>query len=198
MLCSTFKNNSVATLRAWWVSVFVSVCFLFSCFVSVSFIIGVCFLPGNFATVWSGLLEDAGNMIEIAIKKLKGLVPYLKSLGNISGLLKNTKVILLLSTATGNRRSRFVESILREAVTMRMLDHPNVLSLLGVSLHGARPCVILPLMKNGNLKDYLENNKSVSVHFYCEISLTDHRCTVSRMFVLLAGLGRTSDLEICS
>ena len=53
------------------------------------------------------------------------------------------------------------DEFLREAIIMKQFDHPNVLSLLGVSLYEDIPCVILPFMSNGDLKTYMRKNQKV-------------------------------------
>ena len=57
---------------------------------------------------------------------------------------------------------REIEEFLREALIMRQFDHPNVLSIFGVSVHDEKACVVLPLMSNGNLRQYLITHSSVS------------------------------------
>ena len=54
------------------------------------------------------------------------------------------------------------EAFLKEALLMRKFNHPNVLSLLGVSVHNDIPCAVLPLMSNGDLKTYMKKNSVVS------------------------------------
>ncbi len=56
-----------------------------------------------------------------------------------------------------------IEDFLHEASIMRQFDHPNVLSIYGVSVHKEKPCVLLPLMVNRDLQKYLKDN--------CEVSL---------------------------
>ena len=46
---------------------------------------------------------------------------------------------------------------------MRKLDHPIVLSLIGVPVHEDKPCVLLPLMSNGDLKAYVTSKSEVSL-----------------------------------
>ena len=58
--------------------------------------------------------------------------------------------------------NEMIEEFLQESVIMRQLDHPNVLSLFGVSVHNNKPCVILPLMVNGDLRNYLRSVGLVS------------------------------------
>ena len=38
---------------------------------------------------------------------------------------------------------------------MHNLRHPNVLSLIGVVADGDKPYVIMPLMENGDLRDFI-------------------------------------------
>ncbi len=54
-----------------------------------------------------------------------------------------------------------VEDFLSEVVVMRKFNHPNVMKLLGVTVHEDKPCIILPLMMT-DLKHYLKRHKQVS------------------------------------
>ena len=54
-----------------------------------------------------------------------------------------------------------VQDFLGEVVVMRKFNHPNVMKLLGVTVHDDKPCIILPLMKM-DLKQFLKQNKLVS------------------------------------
>ena len=44
---------------------------------------------------------------------------------------------------------------LEEAVTMMDFNHPNVLTLVAVTIEKDVPKVILPFMKNGDLRSFL-------------------------------------------
>ena len=44
---------------------------------------------------------------------------------------------------------------------MRQFNHPNILSICGISVHEDKPCVILPLMSNGDLEKYLRKHDEV-------------------------------------
>ena len=44
--------------------------------------------------------------------------------------------------------NQVTETFLQEVIIMRQFNHPNVLSLIGVSVHDNKPCVLLPLMTN--------------------------------------------------
>ena len=58
-----------------------------------------------------------------------------------------------------------VEDFLQESIIMKQFNHPNVLSLIGVSVHNDKPCIILPLMRNGDLNSYLTKHKEVGYDF---------------------------------
>lgn len=58
--------------------------------------------------------------------------------------------------------NQIIHEFLLEAMTMRKFNHPNVLRMIGVSVHDNKPCIILPLMCNGDLRKYLKANQSVS------------------------------------
>lgn len=50
--------------------------------------------------------------------------------------------------------------MLIECSKMHEFKHPNVLSLIGVCLDGgSAPFIIMPLMTNGSLLDYLKKNR---------------------------------------
>ena len=66
------------------------------------------------------------------------------------------------------------QDFLHEAAVMKKFHHPNVLSVFGVSMDGNTPCIILPLMKNGDLKDYLTHNMTVSDFLYYTIFFRHH------------------------
>ena len=57
--------------------------------------------------------------------------------------------------------NKLVEDFLQEAIILRQFNHPNILPLCGVSVHEDKPCVILPLMSNGDLDRYLKNHSEV-------------------------------------
>ena len=61
-----------------------------------------------------------------------------------------------------NLSNQVVEDFLQEAIIMRKFNHPNILALIGVSTHNNKPCVVLPSMSHGDLKNYMKRNISVS------------------------------------
>ena len=57
-----------------------------------------------------------------------------------------------------------VELFLNEALLMNDFEHPNVLSLIGVSIDLDRsPMVILPYMEHGDLRQYIQNPNRVRI-----------------------------------
>ena len=64
-----------------------------------------------------------------------------------------------------------LKSILKESVVMIKFDHPNVLSILGVSLdtdhEDGLPFIILPFMVNGDLRTYLKNKRQKATDINC-------------------------------
>ena len=58
-----------------------------------------------------------------------------------------------------------VEGFLFEATMMKQFQHPNVMSMFGISVFEKKPCVLLPLLKWGNVEEYLKKNKEVDVFF---------------------------------
>ena len=53
-----------------------------------------------------------------------------------------------------------VDNMLLEVTKMKELDHPNVMSLIGVCLDaGSRVSIIMPFMANGSLLNYLRKER---------------------------------------
>ena len=59
--------------------------------------------------------------------------------------------------------NQVTETFLQEVIIMRQFNHPNVLSLIGVSVHDNKLCALLPLMTNKDTKSFLRRNKEVSL-----------------------------------
>ncbi|XP_065911786.1 tyrosine-protein kinase receptor UFO-like isoform X3 [Dysidea avara] len=74
-----------------------------------------------------------------------------------------TTQVVALKTIKDYDSFEGLKSILRETVLMNQCDHPNVLSVLGVSLdtdnEGGLPFIVLPFMANGDLKAYLKSRR---------------------------------------
>ena len=60
---------------------------------------------------------------------------------------------------------QYDESILTEFLTeglmMKEFNHRNILSLIGLTILGSQPCVILPFMENGDLNKYLRKQTKI-------------------------------------
>ena len=63
-----------------------------------------------------------------------------------------------------------IEKFLREGVMMRGLEHRNILHLVGMCVDSdvdrgfSSPLIVLPFMKNGDLRTFLRNDQIVSLH----------------------------------
>ena len=51
------------------------------------------------------------------------------------------------------------EGLLKEVSLMLTFNHPNVMSLIGVSFDGETPLIIMPFMLKGNLLAYVRQHK---------------------------------------
>ena len=52
-----------------------------------------------------------------------------------------------------------LERLAKEVSTMLSFKHENVMSLIGVCIDGEMPLLIMPFMSNGNVLDFVRNNK---------------------------------------
>ena len=59
-------------------------------------------------------------------------------------------------------KNQVVEDFLQEMTIMKQFNHPNVLSLIVISIHNDRPCIILPLMSISDLHRHLKKHFEVS------------------------------------
>ena len=61
-------------------------------------------------------------------------------------------------TAAGTSKT---EQFIKECITAKHFNHPNVLSLIGVSYikEEAVPLMILPLMQNGDVKTFVKSKR---------------------------------------
>ena len=61
--------------------------------------------------------------------------------------------------------NQVIEAFLQEVVIMRQFNHPNILSLIGISVHNNKPCALLPLITNKDVNSFLKRNHEVSIYF---------------------------------
>ena len=66
------------------------------------------------------------------------------------------------STVQQDLDNQLVEDFLKESMIMKQLNHKNVLTMFGVSVHEDKPCVLLPLMNNGDLHNYVRKHNKVN------------------------------------
>lgn len=66
-----------------------------------------------------------------------------------------------------------VTAFLNEALIMKDFNHPNVLTLIGITLDkGEFPMVILPFMQNGSLLSYIRNENNVGLRNVDQLDCT--------------------------
>ena len=70
-----------------------------------------------------------------------------KDIWKIERKLTNTKEVkanIYKERTMVELNNEVIENFLQKVVIMRQFDHPNVLSLIGISIHNNKPCAILP------------------------------------------------------
>ncbi|KAK1224261.1 hypothetical protein PQX77_012839 [Marasmius sp. AFHP31] len=96
---------------------------------------------GGFADIWKGRLAGSGRYLCLKVLRMF----------EDNDEVKRRKIIAV----------RFwLAEFCREALLWRQLDHPNVLSFLGVNVELFAPgfCLVLPWMENGDILSYLKRN----------------------------------------
>ena len=68
---------------------------------------------------------------------------------------------ILLSFSGNSFTEKDVSDFLEEALRMRGLRHRNILTMIGLVVRENRPYVVLPFMKNGDLRSFLKNTDQV-------------------------------------
>ena len=112
-----------------------------------------CFIyAGKFGVVYKGCYTNNEQTVEVAIKTMKGCVKL--------NLFIN-RVINLYIDITSYTAEEFVA----ECNIANKFDHPNVLSLIGVSIvpKDDIPLMIMPYMHHGDVKSYLKSQRGDSV-----------------------------------
>ena len=51
------------------------------------------------------------------------------------------------------------ERLLKEVILMLTFDHPNVMSLIGLSFDREMPLIVMPFMSKGNILGYVRGNR---------------------------------------
>ena len=80
-----------------------------------------------------------------------------------------------------------VESMLAEITKMKDLNHPNVMSLIGVCFDaGPGVSIVMPFMANGSLLDYLKKERDkICVSDTSELEDVSHCCTNKLMPIII-------------
>ena len=61
----------------------------------------------------------------------------------------------------GFHTSKNIKQLVAESERMKMFDHPNVMSLIGVCVDvGRQPYIVMPFMANGSLLAYLKKERA--------------------------------------
>ena len=64
----------------------------------------------------------------------------------------------IMYTLIGFHHQERADALLDEALCMKSLEHPNVLTLIGVCI--SAPCVVMPYMANGSLLTHLRGTNN--------------------------------------
>ena len=83
---------------------------------------------------------------------------------------------------------------------MKLLDHPNVLPLIGVSVDSENfPAMVLPYMVNGDVKSYLfsQRDSEIDVDTLPEVSLDGSIYTVTPQYLAIPIFYRTLAMKCC-
>ncbi len=100
------------------------------------------------------------DKLEFLVHKVEGetLFHYKKSATETNRRPKELSVSVESDVKNGD-----MEQFVEEVSNMLLLNHPNILSVLGMSSHGGKLCLICPLMRNKDLRQYLLQNRTVSI-----------------------------------
>ena len=73
----------------------------------------------------------------------------------------NILLYMCYTTLIGFHYQERADALLDEALRMKSLDHPNVLTLIGVCMDAlSAPCVVMPYMANGSLLTHLRGTNN--------------------------------------
>ena len=107
-------------------------------------------------------------------------------------IIINMYTHIYIYTLIGFHDQQRADALLDEALCMKSLDHPNVLTLIGVCMDAlSTPCIVMPYMANGSLLAHLRRTSdNLSVNS-CEQRLvrdliytnhyTLHKCKISKV-----------------
>ena len=111
-------------------------------------------LSGEFGIVYKAQLSKGFNKPYsevVAVKTLKGVLCII-TCRIATGGWPHFRL-----TFSGFVEKALIKDLLKECTKMSTLDHPNVLTLMGVCLDGGpAPFIVMPFMFNGSLISYLK------------------------------------------
>ena len=88
----------------------------------------------------------------VAVKTCKG-THVVFSMFTHNGIYQHIRIAL---SSTSDKAK-----LLKEVTTMLSFKHPNVMFLIGLCLDGEIPLLIMPFMSNGNVLEYVKQNKDI-------------------------------------
>ena len=105
-------------------------------------------IAGKFGKVYRGQLREGDSNIEIAIKITKCLLNFYY-------------YIYFVYIFALNLDSLSETEFMEECNIAKKFDHPNVLSLLGISFtpEENKPLMVMPYMHHGDVKSYLKSKR---------------------------------------
>ncbi len=124
---------------------------------------------GEFGIVYRATLsgwKEEEDRRDVAVKTLRGGVStnamHVQSLSVILNLVLASSIeahhlIFSIIISTAYPTFSDFENVMQESLKMRDFDHPNVLSLIGISINP--PYIVLPYMANGSLLHYLRKER---------------------------------------
>ncbi len=94
--------------------------------------------------------------------KTKSPVYYLGSYGAVfRAELQRCGTKEVVACKRVHREHSAVKEVIDECLTMAMLDHANIVHLIGVAFESNRPVIVLEFMTNGDLHSFLVDKSKV-------------------------------------
>ena len=94
-----------------------------------------------------------------------------------------------------------VQTFIEECIMTSKLDHPNVLSLIGVSINtdDARLLMIMPFMHNGDVKSFLKSKRGNKIEFdnYPKVPKAIYVHTYTVLKVYCKNFSNVHNLYVC-
>jgi len=109
---------------------------------------------GESGLVYKASLSTMEGIELVAVKTVKGIPTVQICMSNFVEIIVSTA---LFATPDVNK-------LIKEITTMLSFDHPNVMTLIGVSLDRESPLLIMPFMSKGSVLDYVKHHKEELLH----------------------------------